>query len=60
VPTGFSVFPADARMPRPWAEHRFTDLRYWKEMPSGGHFPALENPAVLVDELRTFFRLVRS
>ncbi|MFD4670212.1 epoxide hydrolase family protein [Lentzea sp. NPDC058450] len=60
VPTGFSVFPADARMPKAWAEHRFTDLRYWKEMPAGGHFPALENPVVLVEELRTFFRLVRA
>jgi pimeloyl-ACP methyl ester carboxylesterase len=55
VPAGFSVYPADARMPKAWCEHRFTDLRYWREMPSGGHFPALESPETLVRELRTFF-----
>jgi pimeloyl-ACP methyl ester carboxylesterase len=59
VPTGFSVYPADARMPKAWCEHRFTDLRYWREMPSGGHFPALEAPDVLVDELRGFFGTLR-
>jgi pimeloyl-ACP methyl ester carboxylesterase len=59
VPTGISVFPKDARMPRAWCEQRFTDLRYWKDMESGGHFPALETPEVLVDELRAFFRPLR-
>jgi microsomal epoxide hydrolase len=29
-------------------------------MPRGGHFAALEEPALLVDDLRTFFRDYRS
>jgi pimeloyl-ACP methyl ester carboxylesterase len=29
------------------------------DVPRGGHFPALEQPQLFVDELRTFFRLVR-
>lgn len=59
VPTAVSNFPKDGRMPRPWIERRFTDLRRWNDHESGGHFPALEQPDVLVDELRAFFRTLR-
>ena len=46
-------------MPRPWVENRFCDLRYWNEPDKGGHFAAFEQPAIFVEELRNFFRLVR-
>jgi epoxide hydrolase len=60
VPAGCSIFPKEIfRLPRRAAERRFTDLRHWNELDRGGHFAALEQPAVLVDELRTFFRSVR-
>ncbi|WP_083731052.1 MULTISPECIES: epoxide hydrolase family protein [Protofrankia] len=60
VPTGCSIFPLEhVRVPRARAEARLTDIRYWNELSVGGHFPALEQPATFVDELRTFFRLVR-
>jgi pimeloyl-ACP methyl ester carboxylesterase len=59
VPTACSVFPKDARMPRAWCEKRFTDLRRWTDHERGGHFPALEQPEQLVDELRLFFRPLR-
>ena len=60
VPTGCAIFPKEIiRIPRSWAERRFTDLRRWQELERGGHFPALEQPAVLVEELRTFFRDLR-
>jgi len=32
----------------------------WTEMPEGGHFPALEVPDLLVDDVRAFFRPLRS
>ena len=54
VPTGCSIFPKE--MPRPsrrWAERRFPDIRHWHELDRGGHFAALEQPALFVDELRT-------
>jgi hypothetical protein len=35
------------------------DLRWWNEIDTGGHFLALEQPTVFVDEVRSFFRLVR-
>jgi epoxide hydrolase len=60
VPTGVSLFPHEIfRTPRPWAERRFTDLRYWKELDRGGHFASLEQPEVFVRELREFFRTLR-
>jgi epoxide hydrolase len=59
VPTGCSVSPHDAVLPRAWARERFTDLRHWKDLDSGGHFPALEKPDVLADELRTFLATLR-
>jgi pimeloyl-ACP methyl ester carboxylesterase len=60
VPTGCSIFPKE--MPRPsrrWAANRYTDIRYWGEPDRGGHFAALEQPGLFVDEVRGFFRLVR-
>jgi pimeloyl-ACP methyl ester carboxylesterase len=60
VPTGCSSFPKEIiRMPRRAVEAHFSDLRHWRELDRGGHFAALEQPEVLVDELRTFFAEVR-
>jgi pimeloyl-ACP methyl ester carboxylesterase len=60
VPTGASIFPAEVPRPsRRWAERRYPDLRYWAEHDRGGHFPALEVPDLLVDDLRAFFAAVR-
>jgi pimeloyl-ACP methyl ester carboxylesterase len=60
VPVGCSLFPEEIiRIPRSWAEGRFTDLRYWNVVDKGGHFAAFEQPARFVDEVRNFFRLVR-
>jgi pimeloyl-ACP methyl ester carboxylesterase len=60
VPTGCSIFPKEViRLSRRWAERRFTDIRYWNELDRGGHFAAFEQPELFVNELRSFFRLVR-
>jgi epoxide hydrolase len=60
VPTGCSVFPKEIQRPsRRWAERRFLDIRHWNEPDRGGHFAALEQPELFVDELRTFFRRLR-
>ena len=60
VPTGCSIFPKEImRMSRRWASSRFTDIRWWNELDAGGHFAAFEQPDVFVDEVRSFFRLVR-
>jgi pimeloyl-ACP methyl ester carboxylesterase len=60
APTGCSIFPKEViRLSRRWAEKRFTDLRYWNELDRGGHFAAFEQPDLFVNELRTFFAIVR-
>jgi pimeloyl-ACP methyl ester carboxylesterase len=60
VPTGVTIFPHEMiRLPRHWLERRFVDLRHLSYPQAGGHFPALEQPEVFVDEVRAFFRLVR-
>ncbi|GAA0901930.1 epoxide hydrolase family protein [Pseudonocardia zijingensis] len=60
VPTGITLFPQElVRLPRHWLERRFTDLRFWNEPAVGGHFAALEQPDVLVEDLRAFFRKLR-
>ena len=60
VPTGCSVFPKELQRPsRRWAEKRFVDIRYWNEPERGGHFAAFEQPELFVEDVRSFFRLVR-
>jgi pimeloyl-ACP methyl ester carboxylesterase len=60
VPTGGSIFPKENPRPsRRWAEKRYTDIRYWNELDKGGHFAAFEQPELFVNEVRSFFRLVR-
>jgi len=60
VPTGAAIFPKDlVPAPRAFGE-RFFDVRRWTEMPRGGHFAAWEEPELLADDLRAFFRPLRS
>lgn len=59
-PVGVSVFPKEITRPsRRWAAKRFSDIRMWNDLPKGGHFAAFEQPEAFVDEVRSFFRLVR-
>jgi pimeloyl-ACP methyl ester carboxylesterase len=60
TPTGFAAFPADIAPapPKEWIE-RVYDLRRHTIMPKGGHFAALEEPDLLVDDIREFFRPLR-
>jgi pimeloyl-ACP methyl ester carboxylesterase len=60
MPTGISQFPKELFTPsRRWAERVYTDIRHWSELDRGGHFAAFEEPDLFVDEVRSFFRLVR-
>jgi len=61
VPTGYAEFPKEIlRPPRSLAAHTYTDIRRWNVMPRGGHFAALEQPRLLADEIRAFFRPLRN
>ena len=59
VPTGCAVFPKEISIaPRRWVEAQYNVTR-WTEMPRGGHFAAMEEPDLFVDDVRAFFRTVR-
>ena len=44
--------------PRSFAEQIF-NIQRWTDMPRGGHFAALEAPALLAADVATFFRSLR-
>jgi microsomal epoxide hydrolase len=60
APAGMAMFPQEiSKPPREWGERSY-DVRRWTEMTSGGHFAALEEPQLLAEEVRAFFRGFRT
>jgi epoxide hydrolase len=57
VPFACARFPGEvfALVPRKWVERQY-NLVQMTEMPRGGHFAAMEEPELLVDDVRKFFR----
>jgi microsomal epoxide hydrolase len=57
VPFACARFPGEpfALAPRRWVEAAY-NLQQFTEMPQGGHFPAMEEPGLLVEDVRSFFR----
>ena len=60
APTAAALFPAEflSWPPRSYVE-RMYDITRWTEMPRGGHFAALEQPELLVEDIRAFARTLR-
>jgi pimeloyl-ACP methyl ester carboxylesterase len=55
VPTALAVFPREMfRYPRSWLDKAFNLVRYTR-MARGGHFAAMEEPDLFVDDIRAFF-----
>jgi pimeloyl-ACP methyl ester carboxylesterase len=60
VPTAYASFPKEIlHPPRSWVEPTYRNIQRWTSMPSGGHFAALEEPELLAEDIRSFFRTVR-
>ena len=57
VPFACARFPGEvfANVPRKAVEAAYSLVQY-SEMPSGGHFAAFEEPQLLVEDVRKFFR----
>ena len=56
TPAGMAMFPQEiSKPPREWGERSY-HVHRWTEMASGGHFAALEEPQLLAEEVRAFFR----
>ena len=61
LPVAVTVFPRDIpRLPRSWIEDTYSNLIHYGEADRGGHFAALEQPEILVGEIRTGLRTLRS
>ena len=60
VPTAIAVFPAEMSPwpPRSYLDRMFNIKRY-TEMKKGGHFAALEQPDLLVNDIVEFARIFR-
>ena len=60
IPTAAAIFPAEMSEwpPRSYVERIF-NIKQWTNMPSGGHFAALEKPDLLVNDIRKFSRSLR-
>jgi pimeloyl-ACP methyl ester carboxylesterase len=59
VPCAVAHFPQEVLFPPArWVERGF-NVRQWTEMPRGGHFAALEQPELLAEDIRCFFRQFR-
>ena len=60
VPTAAALFPAEflSWPPRSYVE-RVYNITHWTQMPRGGHFAALEEPQLFIDDLREFARTLR-
>jgi epoxide hydrolase len=61
VPLGVAVFAHDVVLPiRRFADQGFPNIIQWNEFDKGGHFAAMEQPDLLVADLRNFARALRS
>lgn len=59
VPTGVAIFPREMfRFPRSWIAAAF-NLVHYRRMARGGHFAAMEEPELLVADIREFFARLR-
>jgi pimeloyl-ACP methyl ester carboxylesterase len=59
TPCAVARFPKEAPMPpRAWVARAYPVVR-WTEMHRGGHFAAMEEPQLLADDIREFFRPLR-
>ncbi|WBO68175.1 epoxide hydrolase family protein [Streptomyces camelliae] len=59
APTALAVFPAELQLPLRHRAERTENLVRWTEFDRGGHFAAMEEPDLLVGDVRAFFRQLR-
>ena len=60
MPVGASIYPREIfRASRRWCEERYTKLIHYNVLDKGGHFAAIEQPVVFVNEVRNCFRQIR-
>ncbi len=61
TPTGFAIYPGERYIvapPRSWCD-RVYNITHWSEMARGGHFAAMEEPVLFVEDVRAWARKLR-
>ena len=60
TPTGCAVFPKEflSWPPKSYVE-RLYNVLHWSEMPSGGHFAAMEEPNLLLNDILSFAKKIK-
>ena len=60
VPTGIAVFPAEMSTwpPRSYVDRIF-NVKQWTVMKTGGHFAAMEQPQLLINDIVKFAKIIR-
>ncbi len=59
TPTGVAVFAHDIAQPIRSTAERDNNIVHWSEFDRGGHFAAMEQPLLLVEDIRKFFHRFR-
>ncbi|MFF7762192.1 epoxide hydrolase family protein [Streptomyces griseorubiginosus] len=59
APTALALFPAELQIPLRHKAERTENIVRWTELGRGGHFAAMEEPDLLVEDIRAFFRQLR-
>ena len=59
VPVACAIFPKDLLVSTERWMAAQNNLVRWTDMPRGGHFAAMEEPELLAEDVRTFFRPLR-
>ena len=55
LPTGIAHFRYEEQFPpRKFIERGF-NIQHWSDFPEGGHFPSIEKPQLLADDIISFF-----
>ncbi|EPY07344.1 Epoxide hydrolase domain-containing protein [Paenibacillus alvei TS-15] len=61
VPHGVSLTKTQPheRPPREYVERLFPNILQWQELNAGGHFVALEQPGLVAESIRSFFKTIQ-
>lgn len=59
APTALAVFPAEIQIPLRHKAERTENIVRWTKLDRGGHFAAMEEPDLLAEDVRAFFRQLR-
>jgi len=58
IPVGIAHYPYPASFPSRKYVERGYNVQYWKDMPVGGHFAAMEQPKLFAGDIKEFSKVI--